>query len=138
MKKTGILLKKEMTEILRDKKTLVIMLVLPLLLYPSILIGMSLGISMIMQSEEEKEHTVGYLLEDEEYIEPLISLYEQEKEELGARLSFRGASREEEAVIKEETDAWLYFSKEEQSIQIQLDYRSTSQKSDYTESIMKE
>ncbi len=138
MKKTGILLKKEMTEILRDKKTLVIMLVLPLLLYPSILIGMSLGISMIMQSEEEKEHTVGYLLEDEEYIEPLISLYEQEKEELGARLSFRGASREEEAVIKEETDAWLYFSKEEQSIQIQLDYTSTSQKSDYTESIMKE
>ena len=86
MKKTGILLKKEMTEILRDKKTLVIMLVLPLLLYPSILIGMSLGISMIMQSEEEKEHTVGYLLEDKEYIEPLISLYEQEKEELGARL----------------------------------------------------
>lgn len=138
MKKTGILLKKEMTEILRDKKTLVIMLVLPLLLYPSILIGMSLGISMIMQSEEEKEHTVGYLLEDKEYIEPLISLYEQEKEELGARLSFRGASREEEAVIKEETDAWLYFSKEEQSIQIQLDYTSTSQKSDYTESIMKE
>lgn len=138
MKKTGILLKKEMTEILRDKKTLIIMLVLPLLLYPSILIGMSLGISMIMQSEEEKEHTVGYLLEDEEYIEPLISLYEQEKEELGARLSFRGASREEEAVIKEETDAWLYFSKEEQSIQIQLDYTSTSQKSDYTESIMKE
>lgn len=138
MKKIGILLKKEMTEILRDKKTLIIMLVLPLLLYPSILIGMSLGISMIMQSEEEKEHTVGYLLEDEEYIEPLISLYEQEKEELGARLSFRGASREEEAVIKEETDACLYFSKEEQSIQIQLDYTSTSQKSDYTESIMKE
>lgn len=138
MKKIGILLKKEMTEILRDKKTLIIMLVLPLLLYPSILIGMSLGISMIMQSEEEKEHTVGYLLEDEEYIEPLISLYEQEKEELGARLSFRGASRKEEAVIKEETDAWLYFSKEEQSIQIQLDYTSTSQKSDYTESIMKE
>ena len=138
MKKTGILLKKEMTEILRDKKTLIIMLVLPLLLYPSILIGMSLGISMIMQSEEEKEHTVGYLLEDEEYIEPLISLYEQEKEELGARLSFRGASKEEEAVIKEETDAWLYFSKEEQSIQIQLNYTSTSQKSDYTESIMKE
>ena len=138
MKKTGILLKKEMTEILRDKKTLIIMLVLPLLLYPSILIGMSLGISMIMQSEEEKEHTVGYLLEDEEYIEPLISLYEQEKEELGAILSFRGASKEEEAVIKEETDAWLYFSKEEQSIQIQLNYTSTSQKSDYTESIMKE
>ena len=138
MKKIGILLKKEMTEILRDKKTLIIMLVLPLLLYPSILIGMSLGISMIMQSEEEKEHTVGYLLEDEEYIEPLISLYEQEKEELGARLSFRGASREEEAVIKEETDAWIRFSKEEQSIQIQLDYTSTSQKSDYTESIMKE
>lgn len=138
MKKTGILLKKEMTEILRDKKTLVIMLVLPLLLYPSILIGMSLGISMIMQSEEEKEHTVGYLLEDEEYIDPLISLYEQEKEELDARLLFRGASREEEAVIKEETDAWIRFSKEEQSIQIQLDYTSTSQKSDYTESIMKE
>lgn len=138
MNKIAILLKKEITEILRDKKTLIIMIVMPLLLYPAILIGVSLGITAIMQSEEDKEHTVGYLSEDEEYVEPLISLYEEKKEGLDSKLSFKGADKEEEAALKEETDAWISFSKEAQSIQIQLDYTSTSQKSNYTESAIKE
>ena len=59
MNKIAILIKKEMTEILRDKKTLIIMIVMPLLLYPAILIGVSLGITAIMQSEEDKENGVG-------------------------------------------------------------------------------
>ena len=35
----------------------------------------------------EKEHIVGYLLEDEAYMEQIISLYEQEKEEVETEIS---------------------------------------------------
>ena len=61
MKKIGILIKKEIMEILRDKKTLIIMVVVPVLLYPLIIIAMTVGMSMMMQAQEEKTYTVGYL-----------------------------------------------------------------------------
>ena len=38
MKKIGILIKKEVRDILRDKKTLIMIVVVPMLLYPLIII----------------------------------------------------------------------------------------------------
>lgn len=138
MKKIGILVKKEMTEILRDKKTLIIMLLMPLILYPAMLIGLSVGLNLIMESQTEDKQTVGYLLEDEAYIEPLRSLYEQEKKELESELVFQGASESEEAAMRGEVDAWISFSEEAQTIQIQLDYTSTDQNSNYAEDTIQE
>lgn len=130
MKKIGILVKKEMTEILRDKKTLIIMVLMPLLLYPSLLIGISLGATMLMESQEEKEHIVGYLAEDEAYMQQIISLYEQE--EVETELTFQGTQTREEA------DVWVSFSEDEQGIQVQVDYTSTNQESSYAESAMED
>ena len=137
MKKIGILVKKEMTEILRDKKTLIIMIVMPLLLYPALLIGLSLGMSMLMESQEEA-YTVGYLQEDEAYITPLISLYQQEQEELDTELIFKGVKTEESHTAKEESDVWVDFSEEQQSIRIQVNYTSTNQSSNSTEDILQD
>ena len=47
MKRLKTLIIKEIMDILRDKKTLIIMVVVPLLLYPTIMIGMSLIMSMV-------------------------------------------------------------------------------------------
>ena len=137
MKKIGILVKKEMTEILRDKKTLIIMIVMPLLLYPALLIGLSLGMSMLMESQEEA-YTVGYLQEDEAYITPLISLYQREQEELDTELIFKGVKTEESHTAKEESDVWVDFSEEQQSIRIQVNYTSTNQSSNSTEDILQD
>lgn len=60
MRQIKTLVKKEMLDILRDKKTLIMMVVVPVLLYPLILIGMTMAMSMIMQSQEETVHTVAY------------------------------------------------------------------------------
>lgn len=137
MKKIGILVKKEMTEILRDKKTLIIMIVMPLLLYPALLIGLSLGMSMLMESQEEA-YTVGYLQDNEAYISPLISLYQREQEELGTELIFKGVKTEESHTAKEESDVWVDFSEEQQSIRIQVNYTSTNQSSNSTEDILQD
>ena len=75
MKKIGILVKKEIMEILRDKKTLIIMVVVPVLLYPLIIIAMTVGMSMMMQAQEEKTYTIGYRSQDQEYVLPLEEIY---------------------------------------------------------------
>ncbi len=138
MKKIGILVKKEMTEILRDKKTLIIALIMPLILYPAMLIGLSLGLTMIMESQAEDSQIVGYDIEDEAYIEPLRTLYEQEKEELENELIFQGADQNNEAAVREEADAWITVTEGTQSIQIQVDYTSTNMDSNYAEDTMQE
>ena len=138
MKKIGILVKKEMTEILRDKKTLIIALIMPLILYPAMLIGLSLGLTMIMESQAEDSQIVGYNIEDEAYIEPLRALYEQEKEELENELVFQGADQNNEAAVREEADAWITVTEGTQSIQIQVDYTSTNMDSNYAKDTMQE
>ncbi len=138
MKKIGILVKKEMTEILRDKKTLIIALIMPLILYPAMLIGLSLGLTMIMESQAEDSQIVGYDIEDEAYIEPLRTLYEQEKEELENELIFQGADQNNEAAVREEADVWITVTEGTQSIQIQVDYTSTNMDSNYAEDTMQE
>ena len=136
MKKIGTLVKKEITEILRDKKTLIIMILVPLLLYPILIIGISVGMTMLMQAQQEEEHTVVYAIEDEAYMKPLISLYEQKKEEIDYELTFEAASKDKADTLKIEENVWVSFQEKENSIQIQVDYTSTNNQSSYAESGM--
>ena len=134
MKKIGILVKKEITEILRDKKTLIIMVVMPLLLYPVLLIGMSLVMNMIAQSQASQSYTVGYATQDSAYMEPIIAIYEREQddEEQGT-LEF--VAFENKAT--EEGDAgyhvWMSFAQTAEHIMVTVDYTSTDTDSNYTE-----
>ncbi len=75
MRQVKTLVRKEVLDILRDKKTLVMMVVVPVLLYPLIIIGMSLAFSFMMQSQESKEHSVGYSAEYQEMVDELQDLY---------------------------------------------------------------
>ena len=138
MKKIGILVKKEMTEILRDKKTLIMMLVMPMILYPAMLIGVSFGVTMLMESQTEESQIVGYSLENEAYMEPIKALYEKEKEELESEIAFQGADQSNEEAVRQEADVWVSFTEEEGNIQIQVDYTSTNMDSNYAEDTMQE
>lgn len=136
MRKIGILIKKEIMEILRDKKTLIIMVLVPLLMYPLLIIGMTLGMSMIMQSEEEQEHIVGYRLEDKAYLEPIEKLYQQE--EWDFEISFVGASADNKNAVMEMADVWMKFEERDEGIYITADYTSTNTESVYTADAVEE
>lgn len=71
MKKIKILFRKELLDVLRDKKTLVMMVLVPLLLYPLILIGMSMAFSYVYRAQEGQVCTVGYVPEQEVWAEEL-------------------------------------------------------------------
>lgn len=126
MKKIRILAQKEIMEILRDKKTLIIMIVMPMLLYPMLLIGMSLGMSMIMQSRMEEAHTVGYYARDEVYVTHFRELYEENKQELDLELVWQQMGNGD-------VDAWISFAEDADGIHVKVEYASTGQGSDYTE-----
>ena len=64
MRKIKTLVKKEVLDILRDRKTLIMMVVIPLLLYPALIIGMTVIMGSYAKSQSDKEYTVGYAKEN--------------------------------------------------------------------------
>lgn len=128
MKKIGILVKKEMTEILRDKKTLIIMVLMPLILYPVLMIGLTIGLNFVINMQDKEEHVVGYQISDADYVAPIIDYYDTHKEDLELNLSFVDSASSSEA------DVWISFSGNEDNVKIEAEYTSTNQVSGSTES----
>lgn len=135
MKKIGILVRKEVLDILRDKKTLIIMVAVPVLLYPAIIIGMVLVMNYAMQSQEDRVHTAAYSQQYEEEASLLCDVYERNKEELDIQLKFLPVADKEAS--GDSFDAWIDFAKDEQGIHISVEYTSTNQNSDYTENALR-
>jgi len=135
MRRLRTLVKKEIMDILRDKKTLIIMVIVPLLLYPSIIIGMTLVMNMVFSSQEEQVYTVGYPIAgiEEEIIPELQRLYEENEEELVCKLTF--LSEEE---LQSGHDVWLLVEQREDSLYAEIAYASTDQASNYAESALSE
>lgn len=74
-KKIGPLFKREITDIIRDKKTLFMMVVLPILLYPLMVVGMTLLMSAITMNQQETVYKV--CMDEVPVHEELEMLYEQ-------------------------------------------------------------
>ena len=110
MKKIGILIRKEMLDILRDKKTLIMMILVPIVLYPLLIIGMTLVLNSVMSTSEEVSYTVGF---DGEYADVVADLQEvmaQDSEEFDEDVEFLamdegGSSAVLDATLRFETDS---------------------------------
>ncbi len=132
MRKIRTLVKKEVTDILRDRKTLILMVLVPVLLYPTIMIGMTLVMNSYMMAQAEKEYTIGYTEECSAIIENLERIYEQEPEdELDGSLTFA-------MISKEESDAWLSQTEESGVVHVQIDYNSTDSDSSYAKNAVRD
>lgn len=153
MRKIKTLIRKELMDILRDKKTLILMVVVPVLLYPLILIGMSLVMVNVMQSQETEVHTVGYAAAyagaaaELERLQAKPNGRGQEKDQQpregaetdAAVLEFLPAQTGQEAEVKETADVWLDFStREDGTLYVSVEYVSTDQSSRYAKEELEE
>lgn len=136
MKKIRTLVRKEILDILRDRKTLIIMVAVPVLLYPAIIMGMVLVMNFVMQSKESEAYVAAYSQQYEAFAEPLKEVYEENKEELDIDLTFLPLSLQEKEAQKNRYDAWISFADEEAGVAISVEYTSTDQDSVYTEIIL--
>ena len=125
MKKVAVLVKKEIRDILRDKKTLVMMVAVPLLLYPLLIIGITLGASALMQSQSEKVHTVAYSKDAAGIAARLEELYRENREDLDWIMEFLQSDMGWMAE-NGEADVWLDAeTREDGVVSVQMDYLST-------------
>ena len=65
------LFKREVKDIFRDKKTMIMMIVVPIFLYPLLIIGMTLIVNAINVSQMDKSYKVSYVSIDEETVNSL-------------------------------------------------------------------
>ena len=138
MNKIVTLVRKEVLDILRDKKTLIIMLVVPVLLYPAMIIGMVLIMNVMASMQQDTIHTAAYAAEYEEQAAVLKELYEENEEEFNLKLEFLPLSESAKETEKDSYDAWLSFEENENGINIIVEYTSTDQDSGYTEGMLED
>lgn len=138
MNKVMTLIRKEVLDILRDKKTLIIMVAVPILLYPAMIIGMVLIMNMVTSSQQEKIHTAGYPAKYEEYAAALQEIYDENEEDFDLKLELMPLDEADKEAKADSYDAWLSFTEDEQGLNIIVEYTSTNQDSGYTEGILED
>ncbi len=138
MNKVMTLIRKEVLDILRDKKTLIIMVAVPILLYPAMIIGMVLIMNMVTSSQQETIHTAAYSAEYEEYAAALQELYDENEEDFDLKLELMPLDEADKEAKADSFDAWLSFAEDEKGLNIIVEYTSTNQDSGYTEGILED
>lgn len=108
------LYKKEMLDIFRDKKTMIIMVLVPLFLYPCMMLGMMLIMSNISKESLEKTYQVGIVqCEEAEQISDLLLDEEDEFEYFFETEVYDSVEACELALNEQEIDAFISVSKAE-------------------------
>lgn len=74
------LLKKEMLDVFRDKKTVIMMLIVPVLLYPIVFIGAMQVMAFVNSSMKEQEYRIAVEMDDEgAFYDRLVRAGEQDR-----------------------------------------------------------
>lgn len=122
------LYKKEMLDIFRDKKTMIIMVLVPLFLYPCMMLGMMLIMSNISKESLEKTYQVGILqCEETAQIESLLLDEEDEFEYFFETVSFDDVQTGEAALNQQSIDAFINVSETEDGrVQYEVKYFSSA------------
>jgi len=136
------LYKKEMLDIFRDKKTMIIMVLVPLFLYPCMMLGMMLIMSNISKESLEKTYQIGILqCEETAQIEALLLDEEDEYEYYFETESFDGLESGEAALNQQAIDAFINVNQTEDGrVQYEVEYFSSAadsvSASSYVETIL--
>lgn len=121
-KRIKSLFKRELTDIFRDKKTLVMMVLVPLLLYPLLIVVMTLITSAVMTDQEEKIYKVAFFeVQEEEKIQDVFQEYE---EELSYQLEILEAENPEKSLMDKELNAYVTAEEKEGRICYSIHYLS--------------
>jgi len=112
--------KKEILDIFRDKRTLAIMILLPLILYPVILVVASQFSIMMMQSREEKVLDVAFAFPLEPRLETLL----KEQESI-YKLNLRDPGDPAQALAQKEILSYVTLEKTDGRDSFKIYYNSS-------------
>lgn len=129
MKRTKIfaIYKKEMIDLLRDKKTLIMMVLVPLILYPLIFMGAILVTSAISNQLQSSEYTVILTADDNvEYDRnALITFLEETDDDLNYHLKVIDSTSPKDDLLAEDANVWLNLSMSGEKLDYSIAYLSS-------------
>lgn len=120
--------KKEMIDILRDKKTIFMMIILPLLLYPILMVGASSIMSMSINKMEQTTVNIAF---NNNPSDNLINILNKTNEDDEAKVNIIKVDDYKEALDNETLDAYVEIN-ENNDIQSYKIYTNSSKNNSYT------
>ncbi len=104
------LLKREIIDVLRDRKTLIMMVVIPIFLYPLMMFFMSFIMSAILDTSVDKVYKIAFVDIKAEDIQAIKDIVEKENDELQFEYSVVEATGGEAALNAEDIHVFLSTS----------------------------
>lgn len=95
--------KKEMLDIIRDKKTIFMMIILPMILYPVLMVGMSSFMAMSMSKMQEEDINIAFSSKPNS---ALVSILEEENKDEG-KVNIVKSTDKEKDLEEEKIDAYV-------------------------------
>lgn len=136
------LVKKEILDVFRDKKTVIMMLVVPVILYPLIFIGAMQAVAMISSSMEEQNYRIAVEAEDDGAFSRMLAEKGRKEAESDAEtytITFVDAGSiddYEKALNDEEIDVYVSGAMQSGKMQYDIYYLSSATNSAYARNIV--
>ena len=136
------LVKKEMLDVFRDKKTVIMMMVVPVILYPLIFIGAMQVVAFISSSMETQNYRIAVDAgDDDAFLHKLLEQGEADEEENAYEITIVDAASvaDYEAALNEETiDVYVAGKMQDERMQYDVYYLNSVTNSDYAAGIVME
>ena len=137
-KKLRTLYKKEIMDVLRDKKTILTMVVLPVILYPLLFLVIMQVITMISQSQQERTYHVAYYNVSDENRVALNDWIKGSDDKLEYKIEEVEADDPDKDMEDENIDAYITTSEKNGQVTYEIHYLSAETNSNTVEGMLKE
>lgn len=118
----GTLYKKEILDVIRDKKTILTMVVLPVLLYPLLFLVIMQIMTLVMAEQEESTYYIAYENVSEEHKQALNDWIAGDEDELDYILEEVKSEDPKADLQAEELDAYITVTEMESQISYEIHY----------------
>lgn len=121
-KQLGTLYKKEILDVIRDKKTILTMVVLPVLLYPLLFLVIMQIMTLVMETQEASTYYIAYSNVSEEHKQALNDWIAGDEDELDYILEEVKSEDPKADLQAEKIDAYITVSETESQISYEIHY----------------
>lgn len=134
----GTLYKKEILDVIRDKKTILTMIVLPVLLYPLLFLVIMQVMTLVMEEQEASTYYIAYDNVSAEYREALNDWIAGDKDELDYILEEVQSEHPKEDLESEIIDAYITVTVTDSQLSYEIHYMYANTNSNTAAGMLKE
>ncbi|MBO5087383.1 MAG: ABC transporter permease, partial [Lachnospiraceae bacterium] len=121
-KQLSTLYKKEILDVIRDKKTILTMVVLPVLLYPMLFLVIMQIMTMVMEEQEASTYYIAYENVAQEHKQALNDWIAGDEDELEYILKEVESDNPKKDLEEEEIDAYITVKETESQVTFEIHY----------------